>query len=379
MIQKSRRRQPSRTQPVKLYKVIALTFLIVTIILFAVIVLISSKRATINIVTTTTPVDIKTNLTIGGTDSVKSVSGRVEQLTVHMDQRFEPSGTKQESGVATGQVTIKNDRAVPQSLVATTRLITPDGILFRLKENVRVPANGSVEAEVYADQEGRTGNIGPSTFTIPGLSADLRTQVYAESRSQMTGGVKNIGVISDSDIEKASKIMLQQLVEKGRTELGNKYPDMEVLYTSSGDEIAADATVGTEVSEFILSATTTILGIFYNQAELKQIASNLLMQKAEGENESIKPGDVDPTVALLEYHEENGTVDVEVVYSGVATLNLESAELAKEAFYGKTRDDVRRQLLRLDHVKSVDVTFSPAWVRKVPHVEDHVTVVIKSN
>jgi hypothetical protein len=378
MVMKHKRPGPVRNQPVRLYKIIALTFLVATIILFGVIVLLSSKRATINIVTTSTPIDIKTSVMVGGS-SDRAVPGQVEVLEIGTVQAFEPSGVKQENGVATGKVTITNKRDTSQSLVATTRLQTPDGVLFRLKDKVVVPANSTLEASVYADKDGVTGNIAPSTFVIPGLGADLQTQVFAASTETMTGGVKSIGVISDLDMEKAKKIILQQLIDKGRVELGNKYPGSQVLYSSSGEVFSSSHVAGTEVSRFNIMATTTIVGVFYDKTKVIEIANRLLQDKAVDENETVQPGDVDPTVSLLNYDKVTGVVELEVVYSGISTLNLRSPELAKEAFYGKNRDEVRRQLLRLDHVKSADVTFSPSWVRKIPHIEDHVTIVVKSN
>ena len=47
-------------------------------------------------------------------------------------------------------------------------------------------------------------------------------------------------------------------------------------------------------------------------------------------------------------------------------------------FFGKNKDEVRRYVLSLDNVYSVDIKYSPAWMQTVPHVADHVSVVIKN-
>ncbi len=371
--------RPARNQPVRLYKIIALTFLVVAIVLFGLVIVLSSKRVTINIVSTTTPIDIKTKVNVNDSGAPGTIQGKLEISVLGTTQLFEPSGTRQEDGIASGKVSIRNTRNVSQSLVATTRLMTSDGLLFRLKDKTTVPAGGSVEAEVYADKTGVSGNIGPTRFTIPGLSAELQSEVYAESKESMMGGVKNVGVISDSDMEKAKKIILQRLIERGRVEMGNKYSNFEVLFSSSGDIYKVSNDVGSEVNQFSVSATTTVVGIFYDKQKVREVAVGLLNEKVADTNETVKPGDVEPTVLLISYDDKSGASVVEVVYSGVATLNIDSPELAKEAFYGKTKEEVRRQLLKLDHVKSVEVLFSPSWVRKVPHIEDHVTVVVKSS
>jgi len=46
-------------------------------------------------------------------------------------------------------------------------------------------------------------------------------------------------------------------------------------------------------------------------------------------------------------------------------------------FFGKSKDEVRRYLLKLDHVRSVDIKFKPAWIRTVPHVGEHIEIIVK--
>jgi len=46
-------------------------------------------------------------------------------------------------------------------------------------------------------------------------------------------------------------------------------------------------------------------------------------------------------------------------------------------FFGKTRDEVRRYVISLDHVHNVDVRFQPAWMQHVPHVHDNIQIVVK--
>ena len=190
-------------QPVRFYKFVALSFLVITVVLLGVIIFMSSKRAEITIITRSEPVDVNATVTIDPSDSNVLVSGFVTSTFVEFSRNFSPEGSKKEDGVAEGIVILHNDSGSPQPLVATTRLLTPDGILFRLKSGVTVPANGSVETTAYADVAGQGGDIGPSKFTIPGLREDRQTQVYAESLNSMSGGVRSVGILSQDDITKA--------------------------------------------------------------------------------------------------------------------------------------------------------------------------------
>ena len=51
----------------------------------------------------------------------------------------------------TAKITVINENSINQKLVATTRFLTDNGELFRLKKYIEAPANGQIEAEIYAD------------------------------------------------------------------------------------------------------------------------------------------------------------------------------------------------------------------------------------
>ena len=95
---------------------------------------------------------------------------------------------------AQGTITIYNEQATAQQLVATTRFETADGHVFRIHQAVSVPAGsasnpGTLTATVYADKTGADYNIGPSSFTLPGLSGSKQfDRVYAKSTEPFTGG-----------------------------------------------------------------------------------------------------------------------------------------------------------------------------------------------
>ena len=125
------------------------------------------------------------------------VKGAVVTGTLHKTKTFIPTGTgaKKIEGFAKGNLTITNKTSISQSLVATTRFLSKEGVLFRLEKSVIVPANGSVVASVYADKIGASGNIPASHFTIPGLSPVKQASIYADSTVAFTGGEQAIAVV----------------------------------------------------------------------------------------------------------------------------------------------------------------------------------------
>jgi len=378
MVPRRQQTNPTIEQPVRLYKFIALTFLVLTILLLGVIVFMSTKRTVITIESKPTPVDVTTQVTVGG-KTAAAVSGQVATTIVGESMTFQPTGTREEPAVATGTVKIINETDAAQALVRTTRLLTADGTLFRINQKVLVPARGTAEVDVYADQPGGSGNIGPSRFTIPGLRADKQTVIYATSDQIMTGGVRAVGVVSKDDLAAAEKQLLMRLEDAGKKRLTEAQAEGEKdgVFTVSEQSVSSDVEEGEEVSEFTLTGQATIVGVFYDPAAIQSIAREQLLKRAVDDAEVIEGSDEPPAVTVSAHDLDAGTAVLDVAYAGTAFLNPESKQLEKSIFFGKNKDEVRRYVLKLDHVNGVEVKFRPAWVRVVPHIAEHVTVVVK--
>ena len=190
--------------PVRFYRTIAITFLVLTIALLAVVVFFTSKKATVVIVAKSDNKNV--NLSIDVSDSSiagKVIKGIVTSTDFVWSEKYYPTSNKIVDGLATGKITIYNDSGLVQPLVKTTRFLTSKGVLFRLTEGVTVPANGKITANVYADQKGASGDIGPSNFSIPGLTSVRQKLIYGKSIGKMDGGVRKVGVLSSSDLQAA--------------------------------------------------------------------------------------------------------------------------------------------------------------------------------
>lgn len=366
-----------KDHPVRFYKIVALTFLVITLVLFGTIVFMSSKRAVITVTTKAESIEVQGTIGVNTDQKGAMIPGVVVTTTVSGEQLFQPTGTRTEDGVATGVITVHNETAATQPLVATTRFLNEDGVLFRLKHRVTVPANGTIEADVYADQEGPESEIGPSRFIIPGLSAAKQDVIYGTSEEAMTGGTRTIGVLSDTDVENARTALRDRLLEDGKAALLESHPDTQGVFRLDQFAAKPDAEIGTEVSGFTLAGDGVLSGVLYDAAALGQYADDLLQTRSVDNASIIKPADAPPAVSLASVDTASGTAALDVVYSGIATLNPDGNQLDKLMFFGKTKEEVRRYLLSLGHVFGVDIEFRPAWMRTVPHVADHIRVVVK--
>lgn len=378
----SRRHQSSLSHntPVRFYKVVALSFLFLTIVLLGIVIFMSSKRATITITTKPDPVDVSYEIDVPIEAGVPEFGITTTSTVVEHSQTFNPTGNKEEPGVAEGMVTLFNNTAVSQVLIPTTRLLTPEGVLFRLKNRMTIPANGSVEADAYADQPGALGNIPPSRFTIPGLPESKQAVIYAESKTPMTGGIRTVGALSDEDVKKAEKIFFSQLEEKAGEILTSVFREKKGVFltVSKSAKPAEGIEVGDEVSGFALEGSATVIGVFYDEEKIRVEAIKALAERAVSDTDIVEPKKDPPVVKAGEYDENKKIITLTIVQSGRAILNPESKQIEKQMMFGKTREEVRRYLMSQKHVQNVDVQFRPAWMMTVPHVPDHVKVEVKN-
>jgi len=363
-------------QPVRFYKYVALTFLLVTLLLFFVVIFVSAKKATITITVRPDSVEAKETFTIGSSD--QKIVGKTEKTTVELKKDFSPQTGKEIESIAVGKITLHNETGLDQALIPTTRLLTPEGILFRMKDRAMVPANGTTIVDVYADKPGRENEIGPSKFSIPGLAQDKQKVIYGTSESMMVGGIRKVGILGDTDLTNAQKDLLAEMQKQGEEKLAKLYPNLIGVYKVLSSDILSDKKVGEEVNNFSLTGKLDLVGFFYDKIEIKNLINKELEKKVVGNSEILSFNDSEPSLNFESYDTSSTIAIVTAGGSGLVSINPESPELAKQMFFGKDKDEVRRYLLSLDHVQAVDIKFSPAWVGTVPALSDHVNVVVKS-
>ena len=281
------------------YRTIAVSFLVVTLVLLGIIIFFTSKKATIVVVAKTDNKNV--NLDIGVAKQKTnglSIAGIVTTTEFKWSQKYFPTGNKTTQGLAVGSVTIYNETNAAQPLVKTTRLLTSAGVLFRLSEKVVVPAKGQVVTNVYADQPGASGNIGPSKFTIPGLNEDKQKVIYADSSKDMVGGVRTVGVLSAEDLKSAEADYVEKVKQAIDSSLGQNGIFKQKLVFVPNHNVTADRKVGEEITEFNLSGTSTVIIVFYNSDDLKSVLGKEISGRIDVSTEKVLSVSKEPQVSL---------------------------------------------------------------------------------
>ncbi|MFH1789894.1 MAG: hypothetical protein ABH832_02390 [bacterium] len=370
--------------PVRFYKTIAITFLFLTIALLAIVIFFTAKKATILIAAKSDNKNINISVEVGsvsGTGLISGISGSISSTEYAWSKKFYPSGSKIVEGTAVGEVILINDSGIGQPLVKTTRLLTDDGVLFRLSERANVPAHGSVKAQVYADQLGGSGDIGPSSFTIPGLNNAKQKLIYAKSTEAFSGGVRKVGFLTSDDLDAAEINYLAEL-KKQFSSSSSSAPislnNREKVVSIGNQQLSSDKKIGDEIDGFTVSGTSTILTVYYDQNELQSLISREISSKIDTDSEKILSMQSQPQVSLSNISPDYKSARLSVYQDVLVTLDANASKLAAVNFFGKSKDEIERYVMGLSHVVGVDVKFSPTWMRTSPSVNEKIKVVVKN-
>ena len=373
------RRSPE--PPVKFYKTIALSFIFITVILLGVVIFTTAKKASVTIMAKE---DIKTvNLVINvekEKKSEKAITGTVSSTPFEFSQTYYPINAKIIEGLAEGDIVIYNKSNAAQPLVKTTRFLTPNQILFRLVDNIVVPANGQITTKVRADAEGENYEIGPSQFSIPGLSADRQKFVYAESFQTMQGGTREIKVLTEDDLKAAEMDFKEKIKEaflKNLTADNDTWHDQKIAVIA-GQEITNNAEQGDQINEFQLSSKNDMVYVLYNREELADILNKEISSKIDPAAEKILSSSKEPQVSLLSFDLDKNTAQLSVNQDITVTLDANSEKLSAQNFCGKNKDEIERYALGLPHAAGVETKITPQWSRTAPGVPGKIKIVVKS-
>lgn len=366
------------------YNKIVGVFVILTVILVLLIGYFSFSKTTITIY----PAEIEEEITI---ETTLQELGGVVLLT-------EVEGSKEYSGFtsavskpakASGTVTIVNNYSQNQPLVETTRLLSTEGVLFRTQETVTVPAGGSVEVEVAADEEGEKGNIPPSKFEIVALWEGLKDDIYATSDTAMTGGVVEVAAVTTEDIETAKEELQNELLAQAQelfvAELDNRenfpertfLPEVPTVLEVLSEEV--DAEPGDEVDTLTVTQELTVSMPVLNQDKLlEMIRAKIQETLPEGQElkEEISMDAVSVIVNSLSDDKTDGAITITTTHK--RTINADSDLIDLRQLTNKSSQEVKAYLEAFEEIESVDISLSPFWMTRTPSLTDHITVLVES-
>ena len=372
------------------YRRIVVLFGIIAIVVALAIVYLTFAEATIVVradptyVDETVPIDLAPTLPEETEGVRQPLQGTVLQTTGSIAYVLTPQGEVREiEDRATGTVTITNTYSQTQPLVETTRLLSPDGVQVRTTETVTVPAGGSVEVGIIADDAGSRGELAPTRFTIPGLWSGFVDVIYAENNEAFTGGHRDVRVVSEEDIRMATDSAHNDLeVQLTQALLADeRVPDgadiLHPLTTFTTEEPIVNAEAGDEAETITVSLTGTLEAVLANPETLIAHVETFIR-----ENVDVRM-DLDPDANAMTYESvasdvEAGTATINAIVIGTLPAAADSAILDPSNFTNMSEASILRYFAQHDALRLESVAFSPFWVVRTPAFADHITVTLDS-
>ncbi len=380
----------SQVNKVNAYKKIAFNFLFLVLILIGFIAYFIFYKVEIEVVPVKENISVEFVVEVqDNEDEVKKgtgfINGSVNETEIEGAKEFKTTGTKEVFADNAGKVFIVNKEGFNQPLVATTRLLTPDNILFRIKSGVTVPAGGEVEVEIYPDDEGFNKIVKPAKLTIPGLAKSLQGTIYAENRDDI-GKTKEVKVLSQEDINVAKEILSEDFYNQAKEQFNltnknkvnfNFMGKIPKIKNVGWKEIIADSVseeVEAEVDKFTLSLKIRAVEIAFNENDTRVLGEEKILESVPDDKKFIEIDRNSFSYVVEDFDLENKVAQVKVYASGYMVVSETSRILDKSQFIGKQISEVEEQIKSSPAIEEVRV-FSPFNLLKfIPKNEDKIKI-----
>lgn len=368
----------------KLYRNIAYFFLFCTFLLVAAIFYFYGTKMTISI--TPKQERISDNLLVEISDTSRGVAsntsstiGIVEAVPMELTKKYSTTGEKVIGENVVGKVTVYNNYIKVQPLVATTRLLSADGILFRLKNAVSVPVNGSVEAEVYADKPTPDMEVAPTKFTIPGLWSGIQDKIYAESKDTIKYAQQTEKYLQQSDLDSAFKDLIASLAVESKSQLKDKYKDYtQLLYSVDESSITTSTSdkIGDKLDEFSAQIKADVVVVAFNDDNISKLAKEKLTTSLAAGKELTEFNKEQIVYKLDNFDLKEKVANVNVSFEGTTMYSKNANIVDKEQLDGLNASQVASYLGGLPGIDSFQVKYSPSWFKVVPKMTDRINIEI---
>jgi hypothetical protein len=328
------------------------------------------------------------------------IPGSVVSREASLTKTFPATGTKQTGTKAVGEVTIYNFTKNTLTLRAgTTVLVAGDKRFVFTKDatNIRPTARIGSGDEQEIDQSSLTPPV-PVTAEVIGDSSNLpaNTQfeirnsalgnnpnVYAVNATALTGGTqKNITVVSQADIDKATAELTESLASQAEADLNaeaNAGTTTKLLPSAVTHEVlgkAASRNPNDEATNFDMTIIGKVTGLTYQQEDVENIALDKINSVLSEDKYLLPEAKKDVTAKFKNLDLAAGKGTMSVHFETIAAYRVNDANLTK-ILAGKNANEIKEILLMKPEIDRVDVEFSPFFVNKAPRFNGKIYIETK--
>lgn len=306
------------------------------------------------------------------------IPGELIVAKSNISKRFPASGESQVLEKARGELYIYNE-GTPVELVATTRFVSPEGLVFRLDKKTNIPGSGSkTKVSVTADKAGEDYNINPDSqakWTIPGFKESGLTKyynnVYAKAASPMTGGFTGVArVPTEKDIQLARETVRQELKNALLSQMKvTESPDLKLLPEATKFEIIKEniSRVADDKGMFSIFAEGEMINVVFKEDTLKNILASGIDY---GDKEMVVVGSK-LGYSHIDVDWERGNINMVVDASFTLEPKVDKDSLKAEIL-GKNESVIKLVVFNIPGLTKAHISMWPFWVKSVPSDPDRV-------
>lgn len=331
------------------------------------------------------------------------------------EMRFPTTNKLFEGTNATGTVKIINTRDEPMTLRNTTRIQTPDGMIFRLKKFIKIPGRSvqkneegkeelipgeyrvAIEADpfdAYGKAMGSRGNIESAKVIFPGLPKNMQSMIWGEIDEPTQGGLtKWKFLVSQADIDIATKKLEQHMLEQAAIQVDQylsdlniqnntsliRLQDTELIQITNVDIPILSDLIGQTVSEYHLSGTMDIRVIAYDHAMMNTILEEKLLEKIHPQ---MILDFIDLNNAVFQVFEQTEEeVKMAVTLKGRQTFALNEEYMGgtlEKKIKTSIRDmpirEAKKRIENFREISEVTISVWPPFLRKTPKLPENILV-----
>jgi len=309
------------------------------------------------------------------------VGAKILEEEKQFQKEYPSTGEEVRETKAKGSITLFNEDSASHQFVPNTRFQTKDGKVFRAQDWINVPAGSSskpatVVVEVVADQVGEEYNIGPSTFTLPGLQSypTLFQKIYGKSEKAFKGGARGkVKVVTQEDISQAKEDVKKE-IENLKKELEEviikEVPEhfeflKEAIIFDTGD-VQLSQSASSIASSFKATVSVKVNLILPNIDEVTKIISDFIASQLVLKDVEEVVSSLEIQGKVLENNLKQGTILFQIEGKEKVGLILDK-ERFKSDIKGMNQDEFNRYLEENQMlIKAVNVNYFPFWQNSIP-------------
>jgi len=364
--------------PVSIYKKIAISFVILTLLLIAVIFYFTLTYVYITVYPKAQDIATDFNfIIVGKQDLQKSAegifSGQIVNQFLSGEKKFDITGTMQLPGGLVGNVKITNNLSRNQTLIATTRLLTTDNILYRIKDRVDVPAKGSIVTAVYPDNPTKPLALAGTKFTIPGLNKNLQILITAEAVEDFKANGTVVKAISAEEMNKAVDDYTNELTQQL---FKDEQKGMASVLTKEIVTKTFNQKVGDQVDNYNLSLKIKVVGVIFAEQPIKDYAQKILAGLVSADKQLVSVNTDNLEYKIERYDLANQLVQLKSNIKGSVIINEDNQILDRQNLAKLSFDQIKAYLENFDEIQKVEITSFPSFVKSLPYFQDHIIIKI---